>query len=79
MTDTYTRVVLTVIAAALVAIALRPLGLPIQEARAGDILDCRVQGRIEIDRWPGEISVEAKPSFDAPGTSSRPFVVQVKQ
>jgi len=64
--DTYTRIVLTVIAVALVAIAAQGFGSPIASAHAADRLDCRIDGPIEIKglhdelrvRVSGEVKVE---------------------
>lgn len=74
--DTYTRVILTVIAAALVVIALRGTGTSvIPEAYAADRLDCRIDGPIEIKglrdlRVTIDDPVEIKHAFHAAGSSS---------
>lgn len=73
--DTYTKSVLTVIAAALVVIALRGLS-PIPEAHAGDRLDCRIDGPVEIRGFPDTLkvritdTVETKKAFSEAGSSS---------
>ncbi|MCO4773541.1 MAG: hypothetical protein KDA24_26140 [Deltaproteobacteria bacterium] len=72
--DTYTRVVLTVIAAALVIIALRGVS-PIPNAYAGDRLDCRIDGPIEVKglqdlRVTIRDTVEVKQAFSEAGSSS---------
>ena len=76
MTDAYTRAVLTVIAAALVVIALRGLGSPIATAHAGETLDCRVSGQVEI-RGPvriesigGSSKVQIEQAYGEAGSSS---------
>ena len=58
MVDNYTRVVLTIIAGALVVIALRGIGNPIPVAHAAD-MDCDISGSVEITgfRQPLEIKV----------------------
>ena len=73
--DTYTKVVLTVIAAALVTIALRGVS-PIPEAHAADRLDCRIDGPVEVRGFPDTFrvritdSVEIKQGFSEAGSSS---------
>lgn len=56
--DTYTRVVLTVIAVALVAIAAQGFGSPIPVAHAAERLDCRIDGPIEIKGLRDELRVK---------------------
>jgi len=74
--DNYTRTVLTVIAAALVAIALQGFGSPIPVAHAADRLDCRIDGPVEIKGLRDELrvkitgAVEVKQSFSEAGSSS---------
>ena len=74
--DTYTRVILTVIAAALVVIAFRGLGSPIPSAYAADRLDCRIDGAVEIKGLTDELRVrisspvEIKQSHSEAGSSS---------
>jgi hypothetical protein len=74
--DTYTRIVLTVIAAALVVIALQGFGSPIPVAHAADRLDCRIDGPIEVKGLTDELRirigspVEIKQSHSEAGSSS---------
>lgn len=81
--DTYTRFVLTVIAVALVVIALRGVGAPvIPSAHAAERLDCRIEGAVEIKSMPDvrvRISdpVEIKQGYSEAGSSSS-YPVYVK-
>jgi|GEM_PF-3146911 len=74
--DTYTRIVLTVIAGALVVLALQGFGSPIPVAHAADRLDCRIDGPVEIkglqDRLKVEIvgAIEVKQAYSEAGSSS---------
>lgn len=88
MTDTYTRFLLTVIAASLALIALRGWS-PVPAAFAGESLDCRLSGSVEISRFSdtldvkvsrfdSDLDVEVKSGFSQPGTSSS-SPVYVKQ
>ena len=62
MSDPFTRALLTVIALALVVLALR--GTP---AQAVDPVICRVEGPIEV-RVAGTVETQAK--YGAPGSST---------
>ncbi len=74
--DTYTRFILTIIAAALVVIAFRGTGATvIPEAYAADRLDCRIDGPVEIKglrdlRVTIDDPVEIKQAFSEAGSSS---------
>jgi hypothetical protein len=73
--DTYTRVVLTVIAVALVIIALRGVS-PIPVAHAAETMDCRFDGPLQIR---DEIKVKLD-SYGLPGSSSSsPMYVKTVQ
>ena len=73
--DRYTRTVLTIIAAALVVIALRGLN-PIPPAWAAETMDCRVSGEIEIKRFSDDLKVQVD-DFNFPGgSSSRPMYMK---
>lgn len=81
--DNYTRFVLTVIAAALVVIALQGLGSPIPVAHAADRLDCRIDGPIEIKGLHDQLRVKVSGTIDidqSHGTagSSRSYPVYVQ-
>ena len=67
MSDPYIRVVLTVIAGALVTIALRGVS-PVPAAHAADVVECRVTGPIEISRINGKVELEQ--AYGQPGSSS---------
>lgn len=75
MTDRYTRAVLTIIAAALVVIALRGLGSPESTARAADTVECHFSGPVEISRINGKVELEQ--AYGQPGSSSS-YPVYVK-
>ena len=81
--DTYTRVVLTIIAAALVVIALRGGGAPLlPNAHAAERLDCRIEGPVEIKglsdlRIRIADAVEVKQSHSEAGSSAS-YPVYVK-
>lgn len=81
--DTYTRTILTVIAAALVVIALQGFGSPIPQAYAADRLDCRIDGPVEVKGLQNELrvkvtgEVEVKQSRSEAG-SSRSYPLYVK-
>ncbi len=65
--DNYTRFLLTVIAGALVILALRPA---IPEAHAADTLRCTVEGPMQIKGIDGTLQVQVEPKYGAPGSSS---------
>lgn len=76
MNDLYSRVLLTVIALALVAIAVQLGASPVAPAHAADTLDCRVSGQVEI-RGPvriesvgGETRVKIEQAYGEAGSSS---------
>ena len=59
MTDRYTRFILTVIAFALVAIAIRGSS-PITPAHAAETIECRFSGGVEISRFSDTLNVEIR-------------------
>ena len=70
--DTYTKTLLTIIALALVTIALRGIVDPIQPAWAGD-MSCTIEGPLEIKEIRGfgdRLRVEIEQGFNQPGSSS---------
>ncbi len=81
--DTYTKLVLTVIAAALCAIALRGLE-PIPPAHAADTMECEVKGPMEIrgsitiEDFRDKLEVEVEQGYAEAGSSSS-SPVYVKQ
>ena len=80
MTDTYSRIVLTVIAAALVALAVQRADTVVPAAHAAETIECRFSNPLEIRRIEGTVAVEVKQGFSQPGTnSSYPLYVQTVQ
>ena len=74
--DPWTRICLTVIAAALALLALEPL---VPEARAADELKCRIEGPLEVRSIGGTVKVEVDSAFSSPGSSSgSPLHVKVQ-
>ena len=88
MNDWYARVMLTAIAGSLVVLAAGQLRNPVPAAHAGDTMECRFSGPLEIRDIGGtvdvrirsiddDIKVEATQAFSQPGTSSsRPLYIQ---
>lgn len=85
--DRYTQLVLTIIALALVAIALRLPGDLVPVAHAADVQTIRIEGAvelrpvelkpIEVRRMPDPVEVELRWDSLAPGSSrSAPIYVQ---
>ena len=83
--DTYTRVVLTVIAAALTVIAFRGVD-PISLAHAAEEIECRFNGGVTVSDFRDSldvdiddtVTVEVKQAFSQPGSnSSSPLYIQV--
>ena len=87
MTDPYTRLLLTVIAISLAIIAVRGVS-PIPAAFAGEVMECKFSGGLEVSRFSdtldirvtrfdSDLDVEVKSGFSQPGTSaSSPIYVQ---
>ncbi len=77
MSDAYTRFLLTVIAFALISIALR-LGSPIPPAYATETMECQFDGPLEIRRISEDVTVEVKQAYNQPGSSSsHPLYIKV--
>ena len=70
MSDVYTKVVLTLIAASLLVIAGRGVGSPVAPAFAGDTIDCRISGPIKIEDFRDTLEVKVEHSYSTPGHSS---------
>lgn len=77
MTDTYTRILLTVIAVALCVIALRGTS-PVPAAHAAEVMECRFSGPLEISRINGKVQLEAAHG-EAGSSSSYPLYVKQLQ
>ncbi len=80
--DTYTKVVLTVIAVALSVIALRGFH-PVSPAQAADTLECEVKGPMEIrgsitiEDFRDKLEVEVEQGYAEAGSStSSPLYVK---
>lgn len=75
--DTYTKTILTIIAAALVVIAARGFD-PIPPAQASDRLECTIEGPVEIGGFRDMLKVEVDQKAFEPGYSSgSPVFVKV--
>ncbi len=84
--DTYTRIILTVIAAALVLIALRGSNEVITPAHAAEDISCSFSNALEISDFRDKLNVaieeplevEVKQSFGHAGSSSgSPFYIKL--
>jgi hypothetical protein len=80
MSDLYTKVVLTVIAASLLVIALRGTVSPVAPAFAGDSIECRFAGPLKISDFSDTLEVKVEHSYSTPGHSSgSPMYVKTVQ
>ena len=73
--DRWTKACLTVIAASLAILALRPM-VPV--AHAADVIKCEIDGGLVVESFKDELEVKVQAAFSSPGSSkSSPMYVEV--